>query len=161
MCCAEAGVALISPFVGRILDWHKKNTGRDFSPEDDPGTLSVKRIYSYYKHHNYKTVVMGASFRNVGQAIALAGCEALTISPSLLEELSKDHVTKIERALSPANTSDRPALPHHHHQKLFFDEKTFRYAMNEDQMATEKLSEGVRKFSEDAVKLEAILEAKI
>lgn len=147
--CAEAGVTLISPFVGRIYDWYVKQTGKDYVSDEDPGVLSVKRIYNYYKTFSYRTIVMGASFRNIGQIIELAGCDALTVSPSLLTALETDN-KKITRKLLT-----KPEHVHLH--RLSYDEKNFRYAMNEDQMATEKLSEGIRKFSEDAAKLEAVL----
>ena len=139
--CADAGVFLISPFVGRILDWHVKNEGRTFEPEQDPGVLSVRRIYSYYKTHGIKTVVMGASFRSVGEIEALAGCDRLTISPQLLETLSKDSGT-LARKLEPKASIDAPA-------RMRLDEKSFRFMLNEDAMATEKLSEGIRLFAKD------------
>ena len=151
VCCAEANVTLISPFVGRIYDWYVKATGLSYAPAEDPGVLSVKRIYNYYKFFSYKTTVMGASFRNIGQVLELAGCDALTVSPTLLSQLQADCKTTIGRKLS--------AHPQEHLQlhRVSFDEKGFRFAMNEDQMATEKLSDGIRKFSEDAAKLEALL----
>ena len=153
--CAEAGVQLISPFVGRILDWHKKNSGRnDYSPEQDPGVISVTDIYNYYKQHGYKTEVMGASFRNVGEITQLAGCDLLTISPNLLEELQKTSGTVL-RQLSPETASRRPAA------KISLDEKAFRWGMNEDAMATEKLAEGIRTFAADSVKLEKFLAPKL
>jgi transaldolase len=146
--CAEAGVQLISPFVGRILDWHKKNSGRsDYPAAEDPGVLSVKRIYDYYKTHGYKTEIMAASFRNVGEILELAGCDLLTISPALLEELQKTS-GQLTRKLSPGPVSDAPRAP-----KIRFDEKSFRWALNEDQMATEKLSEGIRRFAADGGEL--------
>lgn len=149
--CADAGVFLISPFVGRILDWHKAKTGRDFTPEDDPGVQSVRHIYTYYKQHGYSTVVMGASFRNTGEIEQLAGCDRLTISPDLMQQLEADNGV-LERRLSPdvSGESDR----------LHADEKTFRWLLNEDAMATEKLSEGIRKFAEDQVRLETLLRDK-
>ena len=148
--CAEAGVQLISPFVGRILDWHKANSGKDYDGESDPGVLSVRKIYNYYKKFGYKTEVMGASFRNKGEILALAGCDLLTISPSLLEELrvSNDpvipHMTPSEAAKSDFT-------------KLNLDEKTFRYLLNEDAMATEKTAQGIRNFAADIVKLEKLV----
>jgi|TARA_R110002167_G_scaffold78822_6_gene217811 transaldolase len=146
--CAEAGVYLISPFVGRILDWYKKSTGQDYTAETDPGVVSVTEIYNYYKEHGYKTVVMGASFRNIGEIEQLAGCDRLTISPNLLEELKKDE-GKLERKLIPTtNVKPAPAA---------VTEATFRWAMNEDAMATEKLSEGIRNFAADQRKLEVTL----
>lgn len=148
--CAEAGVYLISPFVGRILDWYKKDTGKsEYAAEEDPGVLSVRHIYNFYKQHGYKTVVMGASFRNMGEIEALAGCDRLTISPQLLEELSNDSGT-LERKLSPENTGEKIAKPNS-------DESSFRLALNEDPMATEKLAEGIRNFAGDQVKLEKLL----
>ena len=138
--CADAKVFLISPFVGRILDWYKKSTGKDFTAEEDPGVLSVREIYHYYKAHGIKTIVMGASFRNVGEIEALAGCDRLTIAPALLDELSKDNGT-LARRLSPDAAKAEP--------KVSMDEKTFRWMMNEDAMATEKLSEGIRAFAKD------------
>ena len=144
--CAEARVTLISPFVGRILDWHKKAAGRDFAPAEDPGVLSVKEIYSYYKKFGYATEVMGASFRNVGEIQELAGCDLLTISPQLLGELQKS-TAPLPRQLSPetARASQVERLP--------LDEAKFRWLMNENAMATEKTAEGVRQFNADAGKL--------
>jgi transaldolase len=150
--CADAGVYLISPFVGRILDWYKAKTGRDYAPEEDPGVQSVRRIYRYYKQHRYSTVVMGASFRNTGEIEQLAGCDRLTISPSLMEQLEADNGT-LERRLSPEEPGE--AI-----DRLEVDEKTFRWRVNEDAMATEKLSEGIRKFAEDQVKLESMFRDK-
>ena len=151
--CAEAGVFLISPFVGRILDWHLAN-GMDnpATPQDDPGVQSVTRIWHYYKRHGYDTVVMGASFRNTGQVLALAGCDRLTISPELLAALA-DGEGDVPRALRDdgARTDPRAALA----------ETAFRWQHNEDAMATEKLAEGIRKFAADQVKLEALLQARI
>ncbi|XP_063232719.1 transaldolase [Bacillus rossius redtenbacheri] len=149
--CAEAGVTLISPFVGRILDWHVANTGtKSFQPQEDPGVVSVSKIYNYYKKFHYKTVVMGASFRNTGEILALAGCDLLTISPKLLEELDSS-TTPVPQILSDkiARKLDIEKHP--------MDEARFRWEMNEDQMATDKLSEGIRKFAADARKLEATL----
>ena len=150
--CADAGVFLISPFVGRILDWYKANTGQqDYAPLDDPGVVSVTRIYNYYKTHGYQTVVMGASFRNTGEIEALAGCDRLTISPALLEELEADS-GKLEQQLhSNAQSPD---------QKLVESETAFRWSLNQNAMATEKLAEGIRKFAEDQVKLEQLLAEK-
>src|SRR5437762_912267 len=144
--CAEAGVQLVSPFVGRILDWHKKSAGRDsYPPAEDPGVLSVARIYNYYKKHGYPTEVMGASFRNVGEILELAGCDLLTISPALLEEMQKTSGA-VTRKLDSVQASSLP-IP-----KISLDEKTFRWMHNEDQMATEKLSDGIRLFAADALK---------
>lgn len=148
--CADAGAHLISPFVGRILDWYKANTDLDIKrPEDDPGVQSVTRIYDYFKSHGYETVVMGASFRNCGEVEALAGCDRLTISPALLEELSADD-GDLPRRLSPqsATGADAKAPP---------TEAAFRYALNDDAMATEKLAEGIRNFVADQVKLEQLI----
>ncbi|MEL0638246.1 transaldolase [Marinomonas sp. TI.3.20] len=146
--CAEAGVFLISPFVGRILDWYKKSTGEEYTAETDPGVVSVTEIYNYYKEHGYKTVVMGASFRNIGEIEQLAGCDRLTISPALLEELKKDE-SPLERKLIP--TTDVKPAPE------AISEQAFRWAMNEDAMATEKLAEGIRNFAADQRKLETTL----
>lgn len=147
--CADAGVFLISPFVGRILDWYKNATGEDYTAETDPGVQSVRHIYNYYKQHNYETVVMGASFRNTGEIEALAGCDRLTISPQLLKELDED-TGSLERALSPNNTGS--AI-----DKLLENESQFRFGLNDDAMATEKLAEGIRNFAKDQVKLEDLL----
>ena len=146
--CAEAGVFLISPFVGRILDWYKASTGQEYTAETDPGVQSVQRIYRYYKTHGYDTVVMGASFRNSGEIQQLAGCDRLTISPALLEELAADN-GDLKPVLSPDQRSDDP--------KQSLDEQTFRWQMNEDPMATEKLAEGIRKFHADYVALRDLL----
>ncbi|XP_072615304.1 transaldolase isoform X1 [Vulpes vulpes] len=149
--CAEAGVTLISPFVGRILDWHVANTDKkSYEPLEDPGVKSVTKIYNYYKKFDYKTIVMGASFRNTGEIKALAGCDFLTISPKLLGELLKDH-SQLTPVLS-AKAAQASTL-----EKIHLDEKAFRWLHNEDQMAVEKLSDGIRKFAADAVKLERML----
>jgi transaldolase len=145
--CAEAKVTLISPFVGRIYDWYKKSTGKDIPDDNDPGVVSVTRIYNYYKKFGYKTQVMGASFRNVNQIVRLAGSDLLTISPDLLDKLEQTEGV-MERALDPAKA---PAAKEEH---LHLDEKTFRWMHNEDAMATEKLAEGIRKFASDARHLE-------
>ena len=153
--CAEAGVTLISPFVGRIFDWYVKNTGqKEYDLLEDPGVKSVTKIYNYYKRYGYKTVVMGASFRNTKQIKALAGCDLLTISPKLLEELQND-TSPLDRQLSveKASSTDGP--------KITLNEAQFRYQHNEDAMAVEKLAEGIRKFAEDAVKLENMLKEKM
>ncbi len=142
----EAGATLISPFVGRIYDWYVKHEGHDLAPADDPGVISVKRIYAYARRHGHKTTVMGASFRNVGQVEALAGCDALTISPNLLEALSKDN-GELERRLEPGEAAKEGA------DRMSFDERSFRWASNEDAMATEKLAEGIRLFAADLGKL--------
>ncbi len=149
---AEAGVFLISPFVGRILDWHLAATGAaSIPPDEDPGVESVTRIYNYYKRYGYETVVMGASFRNTGQIERLAGCDRLTISPGLMRELAADE-SRLERRLRPDHKADVPA-------RLDLDEKRFRWQLNEDAMATEKLAEGIRLFARDQDKLEARLVA--
>lgn len=146
--CAEAKVTLISPFVGRIYDWYKKeNGGKDIPIDQDPGVASVTRIYNYYKKYGYKTLVMGASFRKVEQITRLAGCDLLTISPELMEEMQKTQ-GEIEAALTP----EKPKASKD--EKLHLDEKTFRWMHNEDAMANDKLSEGIRKFNADARKLE-------
>ena len=152
--CAEAGVQLISPFVGRILDWHKKSTGKDYAPAEDPGVVSVTKIYNYYKKFGYQTEVMGASFRSLGEILELAGSDLLTISPALLEEMAKSNAP-VARKLSPevAAKSDL--------QKIHLDEKSFRWLHNEDQMATEKLSEGIRMFAVDTLKLEKVVAEKL
>ncbi|XP_028408335.1 transaldolase-like [Dendronephthya gigantea] len=153
--CAEAQVTLISPFVGRIFDWFVKNTDqKSFAPADDPGVKSVTGIYNYYKKFGYKTVVMGASFRNTGQITELAGCDLLTISPKLLEVLSASTET-VQRKLSPEAAASVDI------EKLHLDEKAFRWLLNEDAMATEKLSEGIRKFAADSVKLEAMIKENL
>jgi transaldolase len=151
--CAEAGTYLISPFVGRILDWYKKDTGRSEYPADeDPGVVSVTSIYNFYKTRGYKTVVMGASFRNIGEILALAGCDRLTISPQLMDELANS-TDSIERKLVPQATqlTNSSALT----------ESEFRWQMNQDAMATEKLSEGIRNFAIDQEKLEQQLLAML
>jgi transaldolase len=146
--CAEAGVTLISPFVGRIYDWYKKEQGgKEIPPDQDPGIASVTRIYNYYKKYGYKTQVMGASFRNVNQIERLAGSDLLTISPELLDKLEQTDGV-LERALDPAKAQASKE------DKLHLDEKTFRWMHNEDAMATEKLAEGIRKFNSDAHLLE-------
>ncbi|MPC10797.1 putative transaldolase [Portunus trituberculatus] len=153
--CAEAGVTLISPFVGRILDWYVANTDqKTFEPEDDPGVKSVTKIYNYYKKFGYKTVVMGASFRNAGEIQALAGCDLLTIGPKFLEEL-QNTTDPVVQHLSEASAKK------HDLEKVEMTEANFRWEMNEDQMATDKLSEGIRKFAVDAVKLEKMLMEKM
>ena len=148
--CAEAGAFLISPFVGRIYDWYKKAEGRDFIGLDDPGVQSVSRIYRLYKANGYKTVVMGASFRNLGQIEALAGCDRLTISPELLQQLAGDEGILKRQLHADASEQSRESM----------SESQFRWALNEDAMATEKLAEGIRLFARDQEKLEALLQAK-
>ena len=148
--CAEAGVQLISPFVGRILDWHKANTGKDYLGDEDPGVISVKAIYNYYKKHGYKTEVMGASFRNIGEIQALAGCDLLTISPSLLQQLQASS-EPLARRLDPAEAAKAGV------EKISLNESAFRFLYNEDAMAVEKTADGIRKFSADIVKLEKLV----
>ena len=153
--CAEAGVRLISPFVGRILDWYKKDTGRDsYPPAEDPGVVSVTTIYNYYKKHGYKTEVMGASFRNLGEIIELAGCDLLTIAPSLLTELQSQEGTLV-RKLDPANAAamEIPKTP--------VDEATFRARHVQDRMANDKLDEGIQGFSKALVALEVLLTERL
>jgi transaldolase len=150
--CANAGVFLISPFVGRITDWHAKATGQTYTPDTDPGVESVRRIYDYYKSNGIATVVMGASFRNTGQIAALAGCDRLTIAPNLLEELAAD-TADLPRMLSPDRS--RGVAP------LAMGEEAFRWAMNEDAMATEKLAEGIRNFHADTRKLQDLIAARL
>ncbi len=146
--CAEAKVTLISPFVGRIYDWHKNQRGgTEIPPDEDPGVASVTRIYNYYKKFDYKTQVMGASFRNVNQIVRLAGSDLLTISPELLEQLERTQAP-LDRKLDPVTAESSPG------DRLHLDEKTFRWMHNEDAMATEKLAEGIRKFHSDARKLQ-------
>jgi transaldolase len=148
--CAEAGVTLISPFVGRILDWHKQNSGRtDYLPHEDPGVISVTEIFNYYKSRGYHTIVMGASFRNAGEIEQLAGCDRLTISPQLLKELQEDH-GELERKLDPSTVQSET-------DRIKPAETGFRWAMNEDAMATEKLAEGIRTFARDQQALEDLL----
>jgi transaldolase len=151
--CAEGGIQLISPFVGRILDWYKKSTGKTYAGYEDPGVTSVAKIYTYYKKFGYKTEVMGASFRNKDEILELAGCDLLTIAPPLLGEL-KASTDPVVRKLNP-DTAKGADL-----KKVTFDEKSFRFALNEDAMATEKTSEGIRTFSADIVKLEQLIAQK-
>ena len=150
--CADARVTLVSPFVGRIMDWYKRRDGRDFEPEDDPGVQSVRRIYAYFKHFGHATEVMGASFRNVGQIVALAGCDLLTISPDLLAQMQTAS-TPVPQMLNEdtARAMDLPAVQ--------FNEASFRLALNEDAMASDKLAEGIRAFCADVKKLEVLMQA--
>lgn len=151
--CAEAGVFLISPFVGRVLDWHVKNTDtKSFNPAAEPGVQMVKDIYRHYRQHNFKTVVMAASFRNSGEILALAGCDRLTISPALLDELDRTQGTLQRQLDTPAQETATPPL---------LDEKNFRLQLNQDAMATEKLAEGIRLFTADQVTLEKMLASKL
>jgi transaldolase len=152
--CAEAKVQLISPFVGRIYDWYKAHEKRDYTGPEDPGVKSVQEIYTYYKKFGHKTEVMGASFRNVGQILELAGCDALTISPELMKELSES-TEPVERKLDPEKAEAARI------DRLDLDEKKFRWLLNENAMATEKLSEGIRKFAADIVKLEKVVAGKL
>ena len=151
---AEAKVQLISPFVGRIYDWYKKENKRDYTGAEDPGVQSVKEIYTYYKKFEYKTEVMGASFRNTGQIRELAGCDALTISPELMKELSES-TEPLERKLDPEKAKSADV------ERLALDERTFRYLLNDNAMATEKTAEGIRKFAADVVKLEKFVASKL
>ena len=150
--CAEAGVFLISPFVGRILDWYKASTGQSYTAETDPGVLSVREIYRYFKQHGHNTIVMGASFRNIGEVLALAGCDRLTISPGLLDELSQQQGELVVHLRDEGVTQAAPAE---------LTEAEFRFALNEDAMATEKLAEGIRKFAIDQRKLEQAISAAL
>ena len=147
MACADAGAYLVSPFVGRILDWHLAARGlQQIAPDEDPGVLSVTRIYNYFKAHNYDTIVMGASFRNRGEIERLAGCDRLTISPALLKELAEEQ-GELPRQLAPESVRSTDPLLH-------LDERQFRWQLNEDAMATEKLAEGIRRFAADQITLE-------
>ena len=149
LACAQAGVFLISPFVGRILDWHVKSGGGPYTTATDPGVLSVRSIYAYYKTHGIKTVVMGASFRNIGEIEGLSGCDRLTISPQLLQELENDTGT-LKRALDPKHPGPAP-------ERIEMNERTFRWMLNGDAMATEKLSDGIRVFAKDLGALRALV----
>ncbi len=150
--CAEAGVFLISPFVGRIMDWYKAKEGRDFAASEDPGVLSVTKIYNYYKEHGYKTVVMGASFRNIGEILELAGCDRLTIAPSLLAELEAAEGELVAKLVDSKGSKARPSPMTH---------SEFLWEHNLDAMAVEKLAEGIRNFAVDQGKLEAMIAAKL
>jgi len=152
--CAEGGIKLISPFVGRILDWYKKSTGKDYTATEDPGVQSVTQIYNYYKHFGYTTEVMGASFRNKGEITELTGCDLLTISPGLLGELQAAD----EPLVKKLNADNAKSLKI---DRIGSDEKTFRWLLNEDAMATEKTSEGIRNFAKDIVKLETLVTSLI
>ncbi len=150
--CAEAGVFLISPFVGRIMDWYKAKEGRDFEAQEDPGVLSVTSIYNYYKEYGYKTVVMGASFRNIGEILELAGCDRLTIAPALLAELEAAEGEVVEKLIDSNGAKERPAPMTH---------AEFLWDHNQDAMAVEKLAEGIRNFAVDQGKLEEMIAAKL
>ncbi|NOI13881.1 transaldolase [Vibrio hepatarius] len=150
--CAEAGVFLISPFVGRIMDWYKAKEGRDFEAQEDPGVLSVTKIYNYYKEYGYKTVVMGASFRNIGEILELAGCDRLTIAPALLAELEEAEGEVVEKLVDSNGAKERPAPMTH---------AEFLWDHNQDPMAVEKLAEGIRNFAIDQGKLEDMIAAKL
>ena len=150
--CAEANVFLISPFVGRIMDWYKAKEGRDFAPQEDPGVISVTNIYNYYKEHGYNTVVMGASFRNTGEILELAGCDRLTISPQLLQELEEAQGDVVEKLKVTTDLKDRPAAMTH---------AEFLWEHNQDPMAVEKLAEGIRNFAIDQGKLEAMIAERL
>ena len=150
--CAEAGVFLISPFVGRIMDWYKAKEGRDFEASEDPGVISVSDIYTYYKDHGYETVVMGASFRNIGEILELAGCDRLTIAPQLLADLEAAEGEVVEKLIDSNGTKDRPAAMTH---------AEFLWDHNQDPMAVEKLAEGIRNFAVDQGKLEEMIAAKL
>lgn len=153
--CAEAGATLISPFVGRIMDWHKADQGVDgFAPEEDPGVISVTEIFNYYKKHGYNTIVMGASFRNTDEIVQLTGCDRLTISPALLDKLAAS-TDKIELKLCASKAADMDI------KKIDVDEKAFRWMNNDDAMATDKLAGGIRGFAADIVKLEEIMKKKL
>lgn len=152
--CADAKATLISPFVGRIMDWYKNKTGSEYEAKNDPGVLSVKEIYNYYKKFDYQTEIMGASFRNKGEIVELAGCDLLTISPKFLDELAaSDEPLEQKLSIDHAKNSDI--------EKIQMDEKLFRWMLNEDAMATEKLSEGIRNFTIDTIKLEEIVSKKL
>ena len=152
--CADAGARLISPFVGRILDWYKAKLGKDIPPAEDPGVLSVKEIYAYYKKFGYGTEVMGASFRNKGEILELAGCDLLTISPNLMAELKASN-DPVQPRLIRAAAAQSPL------QRLNLDEKSFRWLLNENAMATEKTAEGIRLFNADAVKLGQFIKSQL
>jgi len=153
LACANAKVTLVSPFVGRIFDWYTQKTGETYTPDNDPGVLSVKRIYEYYRKFDINTIVMGASFRNIGQIKALSGCDYLTISPALLQQLDSE-AAPLVRTLSKDKAKAQVM------DEVFLDEASFRWQMNEDAMATEKLAEGIRLFNQDLLKLYAVLSEK-
>jgi len=153
--CAEAGITLISPFVGRIMDWHKAKTGETYSGPEDPGVLSVQSIYGYFKKFSYPTIVMGASFRNKDEILCLSGCDKLTISPALLKELKSCSDT-VNRVLTPERAAEL-----YSGERVPVDEKSFRWQLNQDAMATEKLAEGIRNFAVDIVKLEGIIKPQL
>jgi transaldolase len=150
--CAEAGAFLISPFVGRIMDWYKAKEGRDFESQEDPGVISVTNIYNYYKEYGYNTVVMGASFRNIGEILEIAGCDRLTIAPQLLQELEDASGDVEEKLVAATDVKERPARMTH---------AEFLWEHNQDPMAVEKLAEGIRNFAVDQGKLEEMIAAKL
>ncbi len=152
--CAMAGATLISPFVGRILDWYKKHEGKEYAPHEDPGVLSVKEIYDYYKHFGYQTQIMGASFRNVGEILELSGCDLLTVQPKFLGELQNSQ-SPVPRKLDPEAAKAKKI------DKINLDEKTFRWMMCQNPMATEKLDEGIVNFTKDIIKLEAMMKTML
>lgn len=152
--CAESNITLISPFVGRIMDWHKAKTGKTYEAAEDPGVISVQAIYDYYKKFGYKTEIMGASFRNVGELLELAGCDLLTISPGLLDEL-KSSTEPVEQKLSVSASQAKDI------EKIEMNESAFRWMFNDDAMATEKTAEGIRNFAIDIVKLEELIQSKL
>lgn len=153
--CAEANITLISPFVGRIMDWYKAKTGTTYTGENDPGVISVRTIYGYFKKFSYSTIVMGASFRNKDEILHLVGCDKLTIAPSLLQELSNS-TEEVVRVLDPSVASEL-----YPGEKIKVDEPSFRWQLNSDAMATEKLAEGIRNFADDIVKLENIIRERL
>jgi len=155
LACAQAGATLISPFVGRILDWFAKAEGKKYEPKEEPGVKSVTKIFNYYKKYGYKTIVMGASFRNTGEIIELAGCDRLTISPDLLDQLESMDI-KLEKKLDE-EAAKKMEIP----KENDLTEKTFRWLMNEDAMATEKLAEGIRKFAKDTEECEKLIKEKL
>lgn len=156
LAAAEAGAFLISPFVGRILDWYSKTHGRTYTADEDPGVLGVRRIYNYYKKFGYKTIVMAASFRSVGEILGLAGCDKMTVGPKFLAELQGRH-EPIERKLEASRSAEDESLL----RQAPLDEKAFRWQFNQDQMATEKLSDGIRLFAADLEKMKALVLSKV
>ena len=155
LACAEVGATLISPFVGRILDWHKKAQNKDFKPAEEPGVQSVTQIFNYYKKYDYQTIVMGASFRNVGEIIELAGCDRLTISPELLDTLAKSH----DKVVQKLDKEEAKKMGIKREQPI--TEKLFYWMMNEDPMATDKLAEGIRRFAQDTNECEQLISQRL